>query len=118
MTLTVAIAGPVDFSVIRLPGCVVGDNEGDGVGHLKRVMLPVAIFVAWLTVVGLGVSAPRYSPLAKFADLTLLAMHLGLVAFLSLLVLHDRWHDRHDGQSQPTLLRRIRGWITDDRTLD
>jgi hypothetical protein len=81
----------------------------------KRVVLPLSIFLAWLTVVGIGASAPRYSGPAKTADLTLLTIELGLVAFLSVLVLRDRRDARRpDRQSGATLLRRIRAWITDD----
>jgi hypothetical protein len=82
---------------------------------LKRFLIPLAIFVTWVCLVALGSNAPRYSRLAKVADLTLLAMHLGLMAFLSVLVLRDRWHDSYGRPSRPTLLKRIWAWITDER---
>lgn len=84
---------------------------------MKRVLLPLAIFVIYLSIVGLGATARRHSELAREADLALLAINFALVVFLSVLVVADKWNGRRGPTSRPTLLRRIRDWMTDEPTL-
>ena len=85
---------------------------------MKRILLPAALFAIYLGIVGLGTGAKRNSLLAKSTDLTLICMYLAFIAILSILTLRERWGDPQRPQSRPTVLRRIRAWVTDDRTDD
>ena len=83
---------------------------------VRRICLPLAIFLAYLTVVGIGTGTPRYSLYFRIANSTLLLIHLAFVAFMSVLVVRERWGDPRRPSSGPTMLQRVRAWITDDRT--
>ena len=85
---------------------------------MKRILLPLALFVTYLGIVGLGTGARRNSLLAKSADLTLICLYLALIAILSILTVREKWGDPQGAHSRPGVLRRIRAWITDDRTDD
>jgi len=78
--------------------------------------LSLAIFLTYLTVVGIGTGTPRYSLYFRIANSTLLLVHLAFVAFVSVLVVRERLRAPRHLSSRPTLLQRVRAWITDDRT--
>ena len=82
---------------------------------MRRILIPLAVFLAYLATVGIGTSALRGSVYFRIADLTLLSLHLGFVFFMSALVLHHRWGDRRHPRSRPTMHERVIGWITDDK---
>ena len=83
---------------------------------MKRIWLPLSIFLAYLTVVGIGTGTPRYSLYFRIANSTFLLIHLAFVAFMSVLVVRERWGDPCRLSSGPTMLQRVRAWITDDNT--
>src|SRR6516225_8179758 len=83
---------------------------------VKRICLPLAIFLAYLTVVGIGTGTPRYSLYFRIANSTLLLIHLAFVAFMSVLVVRERSRDPRHRSSGPTMLQHVCAWITDDRT--
>ena len=83
---------------------------------MRRICLPLSVFLAYLTVVGIGTGTPRYSLYFRIANSTLLLIHLAFVAFMSGLVVRERWGDPRRPSAGPTLLQRIRAWITDDGT--
>ena len=70
----------------------------------------------YLGIIGLGTGARRNSLLAKSTDWTLIGIDLAFIAVLSILTLREKWGDPQRPQSRPTLLRRIRAWVTDDHT--
>jgi len=81
---------------------------------VKRILLPLSIFAAYLSVVGIGASISRLSPLSKAADLALLSIHLGLIILLSVLLVRERLRN---GKSRSTVLLQIGRWCTDDPAL-
>ena len=81
---------------------------------MKRILLPLALFATYLSIVGLGTSARPHSPIAKSADLTLICMELAFIGILSILVLRQKWGGRQRAHGTQTVLRRILAWITDD----
>jgi hypothetical protein len=83
---------------------------------MRRICLPLSIFLAYLTVVGIGTGTPRSSLYFRIANSTLLLIHLAFVAFMSVLVVRERWGDPRRPSLGPTMLQRVRAWITDDRT--
>ena len=78
---------------------------------MKRFLLPLLVFFAYLGIVGMGASVSRDSPLSKVLDLSLLMIHLGLIALLSILLLKER---ASHGKARSMVLLRIRRWSTDD----
>src|SRR5215813_7124910 len=95
---------------------ISGKISGKGMHAVRRICLPLAIFLAYLTVVGIGTGIPRYSLYFRIADSTLVLIHLAFLAFMFVLVVRDRWGARCHGSSGPTMLQRVLAWITDDRT--
>ena len=78
---------------------------------MKRIVLPLAVFLLYLAVIGLGSTS---QPLAKTADLALLWVHLGWMAVLSVLVVRDRWTGAASSRERESMLWRIRCWMTDE----
>src|SRR5260370_33272746 len=82
---------------------------------VRRICLPLAIFVAYLTLVGIGTGTPRYSLYFRIANSTLILIHLACLAFMSVLGVRERWRDPRRPSSGPAMLQRVRPSITDDR---
>jgi hypothetical protein len=93
----------------------VGTYMRESALAMGRILIPLAVFLAYLAVVGIGTSAPRGSVYFRITDLTLLSLHLGFVFFMSALVLHHRWADGRRPRSRPTMHQRVIRWITDDQ---
>ena len=85
---------------------------------MRRICLPLAVFLAYLTVVGIGTGTPRYSLYSRIVNSTLLLLQLAFVAFMSVLVVRERYSDPRRPGSRPTMLARARAWFTDDRTFN
>lgn len=73
---------------------------------MKRILLPLLILLAFLGFVGIGASLSRDSSLPKALDLSMLAIDMGLVAFLSILLLKER---ASGGKSRSS------GWLSNHR---
>ena len=82
---------------------------------VRRIGLPLAIFLVYLTVVGIGAGMPRYSLYFQIANSTLLLIHLAFVALMSVLVVRERRRVRYHRSSGQTMLQRVRAWIMDER---
>ena len=78
--------------------------------------MPLAIFLAYLTVVGIGTGTPRYSLYFRIANSMLMLIYLAFIAFMSVLVVIERSRDPRRPSSGPTMLQRVRAWIMDYRT--
>jgi len=82
---------------------------------VRRICVPLAVFLAYLTVVCIGTGTPRYSLFFRIANSTLLLIHLVFIAFMSVLVVIERSRDPRRPSSGPTMLQRVRAWIMDYR---
>jgi hypothetical protein len=76
---------------------------------MKRIGLPLAVFIGYLAIIGYGSVSRSY---AKTADLLLLSLDLVFLVILSVVVLRERWIG--GATKQDNIRRRIRRWWTDD----